>query len=144
VNVPQQLGLLDAVTKVEKPWKVVRRVSRHVYAELRKSGRIGKQTHRVLTALAFYRNRTQEWPTAAELAAFMFSRGYLDRNDTRLVAPRLTELLRGKVVRLADGSKARKGGGVLMLLPVRTCRVTGARAHPVAIREAGSAERQVA
>lgn len=139
-----QLGLLDAVVREEQPWKVVRRVSRQIYARLRDSGAAGRQTHRVITALAYYRNRSMAWPTPAELTEFMFRKKRIDRNDTRLVAPRLTELVRGRVVKLPDGQKVRKGGGVLTLLPLRTCAVTGNRAHPVAIREAGSLERQVA
>lgn len=139
-----QLPLLIDIEHVERPWKVVRRVSRQVYAELRAGGYVGRNSLKVLTALAFYRNRYQEWPTASELTAFMFGKRRINRNDTRLVAPRLTEMLRGKVVKLPDGSKVRRGGGVLVLLPVRKCGITGVSAHPIAIREAGSAERQVA
>lgn len=140
----QQLSLLTDVQRADKPWKVVRRVSRQVYAAIRNGGVVGRQTAKVVTALAWWRNERQTWPTPAELTAFMFERKRLTRNDPRLVAPRITELVRGKVVRLADGTKARKGGGVLWLLPARRCAVTGAHAHPVAIREAGSAARQVA
>jgi len=139
-----QLSLLVDVAREERPWKVVRRVSRQVYARLRASGSANRRTWKVVTALAYYRNKSMAWPTPAELTEFMFKRQRITRNDPRLVAPRLTELVRGKVVRLADGTKVRRGGGVLTLLPVRACRVTGAKAHPVAIREAGSLERQVA
>ena len=139
-----QMSLLADVQRAERPWKVVRRVSKLVYLEIRKSGRAGRMTIRVLVALAAYRNATMQWPTAGELTAWMFTQRRIARHDSRLVAPRLTELVRGRVVRLQDGSKARIGGGLLTLLPTRRCRVTGARAHPVAIREAGSREREVA
>lgn len=139
-----QLELLHGIEREERPWKVVRRVSKQVYAYLRDSGIASRRTWQVVTALAYYRNRTQVWPTAAELARFMFERKRIARDDTRLVAPRLTELVRGRVVRLKDGTKVRKGGGVLTLQGTRRCAVTGAPAHPVAIREAGSLERQVA
>ena len=140
----QQISFLPDLERVDHPWKVVRRVSRQVYAELRAGGHVGRQTVKVLTALAWYRNCRQEWPTAAELTAFMYGKGRIARNDSRLVAPRLTEMLRGKVVRLADGSKARHGGGVLTIGPARKCGISGKSAHPIAIREAGSQERQVA
>lgn len=139
-----QLSLLDGVAREDRPWKVVRKVSRQVYAELRRGGIVSRNTLRVLTALAWYRNSTQDWPTASELTRFMFQRKRLPRNDSRIVAPRLTEMLRGRVVRLEDGSKVRKGGGVLTLLPTRRCRVTGAKAHPVCIRESGSSAREAA
>ena len=126
----------------DKPWKVVRRVSKQVYAELRQEGTVARRAWQVITALAWYRNSRQAWPTAAELAAFMFERQRIARNDPRLVAPRITELLRGRIVRLSDGTKVRRGGGVLTLLAIRTCTITRTSAHPVAIREAGSLERQ--
>jgi hypothetical protein len=53
-------------------------------------------------------------------------------------------LLRGYTVTLKDGTKVRRGGGVLTLLPARICRVSGVKAHPVAIREIGSSEREAA
>lgn len=139
-----QLSLLAGVEREERPWKVVRRVSRQVYAELRKSGAVARSTARVIVSLAWYRNSTQVWPTAAELTAFMFDKKRLPRNDTKLVAPRLTELLKGKVIHRPDGRKVRLGGGVLTLGPVRKCRVTGGKAHPVCIREAGSSAREAA
>lgn len=138
-----QLSFLPGVAAEEKPWKVVRRVSRQVYARLAACGYVGRQTLKVITALAWYRNSTMQWPTPAELTRFMFSRRRIKREDPRLVAPRLTEMVRGRVVK-REGTKVRIGGGVLTLLAARPCRVTGAHAHPVAIREAGSSERQVA
>jgi hypothetical protein len=142
--VPRQQSLLADVARQERPWKRVRAVSKQVYAELRKGGYTKRSAVRVLTALAWYRNARQEWPTPAELAAFMFSRQRIARNDPRIVAPRVTEMLRGVVVRLKDGTTVRRGGGVLTLLPTRVCRETGMRAHPVAIREIGSSEREAA
>lgn len=139
-----QISFLPDLERVDRPWKVVRRVSRQVYAELRAGGHVGRQTLKVLTALAWYRNQRQEWPTVSELAAFMYGKRRIERNESRLVAPRITEMLRGKVVKLPDGTKVRKGGGVLTLLPVRKCGITGVSAHPIAIREAGSLARQAA
>lgn len=118
--------------------KRVRAVSKRVYAELRDSGRLAKRAHEVLTALAYYRNRTQEWPTPAELVRDMAERGIIPREESRYVAPRLTEFVKGAVKRRKDGSTFRKGGGLCVLMPARTCRVSGQEAHPVAIREAGS------
>ena len=139
-----QLPLLTGVEREDRPWKVVRRVSKAVYAELRKSGAVSRSTYRVITALAYYRNSTMAWPTPAELTEFMFRLKRIPRADARLVAPRVTELVRGAVLKLEDGSKVRRGGGVCDQLPVRRCTVTGRAAHPVAIREIGSAMRWVA
>lgn len=136
------LPLFADVVKAERPWKVVRRVSKAIYAELQKDGKVAARTRRVIVGLAAYRNRTMAWPTASELAADLFRRGRLERAETRLVAPRLTELLRGKVVTLSDGSKVRRGGGLVTLQPARRCSVTCKSAHPVAIREIGSGQAQ--
>jgi hypothetical protein len=106
-----QLALLPDLERRERPWKVVRKVSRRLYARLRDSGELGKQAHKVLTALAYYRNRRQEWPTAAELATFMHETKRIARPDTRLVAPRLTELLRGKVVRTKPATRSASVAG---------------------------------
>lgn len=140
-----QLSLLDGVTREDRPWKVVRRVSKQVYAELRKSGYVKWSIVQVLTALAYYRNRYQEWPTPSELTRFMFNLKRIPRDESRYVAPRLTELIRGWTkVEPVSGQKYKVGGGVCDQLPRRICRVTGQWAHPVAIREAGSRERWVA
>jgi hypothetical protein len=138
-----QLSLLAEVARTDRPWKVVRRVSRQVYAQLRAGGYVNRQTVKVLTALAWYRNSKMVWPTAAELARFMHERKRNQRDDPRVVAPRLTEMVRGRVVTVHTGQKLRIGGGVLTYLPLRRCAVTQTSAHPVAIREAGSLERQV-
>jgi len=139
----RQPSLLDASIAADRPWKVVRAVSKAVYAELRDKGYTKMSALRVLTALAWYRNSTMTWPTAAELTDFMYRRKRLARNDPRSVAPRVTEMIRGCVVWM-NGQKRRIGGGVLTLLPTRVCRISGKRAHPIAIREAGSLERQAA
>lgn len=140
-----QLSLLADVAREERPWKVVRRVSKQVYAELRRSGYVKRSILKVLTALAYYRNSTQQWPTPAELTEFMFKIKRIPRNDSRLTAPRLTELIRGwDILEPISGRRVRVGGGVCDQLPRRRCRITGQYAHPVAIREAGSNERRVA
>lgn len=140
----RQLPLLVDIERAEKPWKVVRRVSKQLYAVLREGGYLKRSGLRVLTALAYYRNRTMTWPTPAELAQFMYDhKRRIPHPDCRYVAPRLTELVNGMVVR-RHGQKVRVGGGVCDLLPRRVCRQTGQKAHPVAIREAGSKERTAA
>lgn len=113
-----QLSLLDGVAREERPWKVVRAVSRRVYAEIRKGGVVSRQTLKVITALAFYRNARQQWPTPAELTDFMFQRARIVRNDPRLVAPRITELVRGRVVVAGTGCERR---GLRPLLTTGGC-----------------------
>ena len=84
---------------------------------------------KVITALAWYRNHYQDWPTVSELTRFMFTRKRLQREDTRIVAPRCTEMVKG---------------GVCTYLRPRRCRVTGSMAGPISIREAGSLAREAA
>mgnify|MGYP006921317918 CR=1 FL=1 len=140
----RQPSLLDESQRIEHPWKLVRSVSRQMYAELRRNGSLGASTRRALVGLAGYRNRYQEWPTPAELTRFIYHRKRIARDDTKLVAPRLTEFVRGRVVTIKGVGKVRKGGGLCTLLTARRCRVTGHPAHPVAIREAGSLAREIA
>ncbi len=137
-----QPSLLADIQREERPWKVVRRVSRGVYLELRKGGYTKRSGLKVLTGLAYYRNRTGEWATPAELAEFLFRMKKIPRPDSRITAPRLTELVKGCTVRRKDGTRVRLGGGVCVLMPTRICRVSGQYAHPVAIREAGSEQRE--
>lgn len=135
-----QLSLLADVARTERPWKVVRKVSRQVYAELRKGGYCKRSALKVLTALAWYRNQSMTWPTVGELTQFMFERRRIARNDPRVVAPRISEMVKGCTVRLPDGTRVTRGGGVLVYLPKRRCLVTQTPANPIAIREAGSRE----
>jgi hypothetical protein len=140
--VPKQPSLLEESARVERPWKRCRDVSKGAYVYGRSTGAFGKRTRAILTALGYFRNRSGQWPTVAELTTDMYERGLLPRNDVRLVAPRLSELVVGRVVRHRDGTRARTGGGLLWLTAPRRCRVTGAQARPVAIREAGSETHQ--
>jgi hypothetical protein len=138
-----QLALFAGVEHRPRPWKVVRKVSKQLYAVLRETEYLKRSTRLVLVSLAYYRNRTMTWPTPAELTRFMFSLDRIPKNESRYVAPRLTELIRGMVV-VREGQKVRIGGGICDQLPARICRESGQKAHPVAIREVGSAERRVA
>lgn len=140
----RQLSLLDGVARETRVWKDVRMVSKQLIHELQHSGYVKRSMRRVLIALVRYRQVTQAWPTPAELTGFMFRQGWIPRNELRIVAPRLTELIRGWDIRPKDAPKYRVGGGVCDQLPARVCEVTGQKAHPVAIREAGSNERKVA
>jgi hypothetical protein len=131
----QQLGLLDAVQRDEKPRKQVRKVSRQQYAELRDSDRLSAGQHAVLTAIAAIYNSRQDWPTRAEIATWMFEHGRLPRNDVSLIAPRLTELSRGLMNRK---TRVYEGGGVIEALPGRPCRIAQTAAHPWRIVEVGA------
>jgi hypothetical protein len=139
-----QLQLLADVEIVERPYKDVRRVSKQLIRELRESGYVKRSGKRVLFALEFYRQRYQEWPTPAELTKFMADQKWIPKDESRYVAPRLTELIRGAWVRSKDGTRRHIGGGVCEQLTARECRETGQTAHPVALREIGSTERRVA
>lgn len=123
--------------------KIVRQVCRENANRLRDEAKAdreaGRETkeQRVLRCLAAFFNRYAYWPTPAELTRRMFETAEIVQNRVNLVAPRLSELVNGKVKRSADGSKIRVGGGICEQRPLRTCKVNGDDAHPVAICEVG-------
>lgn len=140
-----QPSLLSDVERQDQSWKDVRLVSKAILAELVKSGYVKRSIRRVLVALVRYRQIKRQWPTPAELTDFMVSKHWMPRYGN--AAPRLTELVSGWDVRIKDGESVRKvrvGGGVCDHLPARVCTVTGQKAHPVAIIEAGAKQRWVA
>ncbi len=97
-------------------------------------------TTKVMRSLKYYINRHGECPTPAELTRDMFELGVINRDSVNLVAPRITELGKGRVVKNEDGTRSRIGGQEIEYLPLRVCGVTGNKAHPVRPREKGSAE----
>lgn len=120
--------------------KAVRDVSKETYNVLADTGALGAATTKVMRSLKAYINKRADYPTPAELTRWLFEAGVIKRDATNLVAPRLTELGRGKVVRNPDGTRTRVGGNEIEYLPLRTCRVTGHSAHPVRPRQKGSEE----
>lgn len=139
----QTVETFDARSGVTRPVRVrknVRAVSRETYNVLVDTGALGAACTKVMRSLKAFINKHQYPPTPAELTRWMFVAGVIKRDATNLVAPRLTEMARGKVVRLADGSTVRVGGREIEQLPLRKCQVTGNTAHPVRPREAGSVE----
>jgi hypothetical protein len=130
-----QPSLLDAVARQERPRKRVRAVSRAQYAALRDGNQLSKRAADVLRELAAFYNRTAYWPTAAELTRWMFEHRDLPRDDSRLIAPRLTEFSRGVKDRTTG---VYRGGGLVDNLPARPCQVAGKKAHPYRITEAGA------
>jgi hypothetical protein len=111
--------------------KAVRDVSRETYNVLADTGALGAATTKVMRSLKAYINKHADYPTPAELARWMFQTGVLKRDNVNTVAPRLTELHIGKIVRRQGQDPARVGGGEIEKLPLRVCRVTGGDAHPV-------------
>ncbi len=134
VSPPRQASLLGDLQRRERPWKRMRAVSKHQYAQLRDTDRLQQRQHDFLTALAAYTNRWGVAPTVAELAEWAHADGRLPRPDPNLYRPRATELSKGERRR----GRPTKGGGVIELLPRRRCRVTGRAAHPLRIIEAGA------
>jgi hypothetical protein len=122
-----QPSLLADVDRHERPHKRVRAVSKAVYRELCDSGRLSQRTADTLRCLAAYYDAWEVWPTVAELALWMWQHKDLPRPDSRLCAPRITELSRGVKNRTTG---AYEGGGVIEALPARPCRVAGSKAHP--------------
>jgi hypothetical protein len=125
-------------------WKDVRKVSKQLIHELQRSGYVKWSIRQVLHLLVLYRLRTHAWPTPAELTRFAFQMNRIPREESRYIAPRLTELIRGWHITSPSGQRVRVGGGVCDQLPARRCTVTGQKAHPVAILEAGARARWVA
>jgi hypothetical protein len=119
-----QLGLLDDVTRTERPRKRQRQTARTVYAVRRAQDeakrQAGKETREamVLRCLAGYWNRYQVSPTALELLQWMQGRGerVFDVNGVR---PRLTYLCADGLVEA--GAK-------------RICAVSGKRVHVWRVR----------
>lgn len=120
--------------------KAVRSVSVEQYNVLADTGALSAATTKVMRSLKAYINKHIDPPTPAELARWMFEVGVIKHDRVNLVAPRLTELVKGKVVRRKDQPPTRIGGGLAQYLPKRTCRATGNPAHPVRPRQVGSEE----
>lgn len=136
-------GLLDPVLHpvASKPIRVrknVRKVSRETYNVLADTGMLGPACTKVMRSLKHYINSKGECPTPAELCRFMFTNGVIPHFNLNSVAPRITELHIGKVIRVKGQEPRRVGGGEIEKLPVRICRETGGYAHPVRPREKGS------
>lgn len=128
------LPIYDQPVKPERaaPFrKAVRQVSKETYNVLADTGALGASTTKVMRSLKAYINRHADYPTPAELCRWMFQTGVIKKDHVNRVAPRLTELHKGKVVRQKDGTRVRMGGGEIEKLPVRQCRVTEGNAHPV-------------
>jgi hypothetical protein len=120
--------------------KAVRDVSKETFNVLADTGALGAMTTKVMRSLKYYINRHEHCPTPAELTRDMFQLGVINRDSVNLVAPRLTELGKGRVVKNEDGTRSRIGGQEIDYLPLRICTVTGNKAHPVRPREKGSEE----
>lgn len=121
--------------------KAVRAVSKETYNVLADTGALGAATTKVMRSLKAYINKHAVDPTPAELTRWMFETGVIKRNDTNLVAPRLTELHKGRVMRRKGCAPVRVGGNEIEKLPLRVCRETGNEAHPVRPRQRGSEAR---
>jgi hypothetical protein len=119
--------------------KAVRDVSKETYNVLADTGALAAATTKVMRSLKAYINRHADYPTPEELKDWMFAQGVIPKPNINLVAPRLTELHIGKVVRRKGQEPVRVGGGLIEKLPVRICRSTGGDAHPVRPVQKGSA-----
>lgn len=134
MNVPT-LFSLDGHNTRPQPRKRVRAVSSGRYRAMREDGALSRRAADVLRELAAFYNKRAYWPTVQELTFWMFNTGDLPRLDSRLIAPRITELSRGVMNR---ETREYVGGGVIEALPARRCRVAGSHAHPWRIREQGA------
>jgi hypothetical protein len=125
----QQLGLLDAIERQERPYKRQRQTAREVYRQRRaesvKRATLGQETRedQVLRLLAAHWNATQTSPTALELLVWASGRESLF--DINSIRPRIFALVQAGLV--AKGSK-------------RRCQVSGKTVLTWHVREAGEAE----
>lgn len=111
--------------------KAVRDISKETYNVLADTGALGAATTKVMRALKAYINKRADYPTPQELADWMAEAGIIGKKNINRVAPRLTELHIGKVVRRKGHEPIRVGGGEIEKLARRRCRSTGGEAHPV-------------
>jgi hypothetical protein len=117
---PQQLGLLDSVARVERPWKRVRPTSVAQYAHLRDTGTLAARRAVVLRAVAAIRNATQQWPTACEVHRWLEDRGEIPRDgNPNHSKPRLTELADTGVIVRGPKRKSRVSGITVLTWQVK-------------------------
>lgn len=137
-----QPDLLADVARVERPWKRTTTTSKASLRTAEDAGLLEVRRRQVLRGLRAMWNRSQIWPTADELAQYLFTRKQLPDPHRDHVSPRLNELADGRwVTRIVDGKKVRSqvGGGAVERGEKRKSTVSGLTVLTWRAREAGSA-----
>lgn len=120
-------------------WKRAADTSKAQITKLRHDGTLPDREQAILDGIAAYWNRHNVWPTAPELARWMFKHGAIPREDFNLVRPRLTELCIGWREFKDETRTAWRfvGGGRVVTQARRRCTVTGRPAHPYKLPQVG-------
>jgi hypothetical protein len=141
MSVSPQLSLLDDIAREERPWKRTTTTSKAAVHVLEDSGEADRRRVLCLRGLRALWNRSQVWPTADELAAYLHGRGFVPSAHRDEVAPRLNELADGWwVKRCVDGQVTRRqvGGGEVERGAKRPSRISGRTVLTWRVREMGS------
>ena len=132
-----QPSLLDLAVRVERPWKRTTATSKAAVKAAADSGLLHARREACCRGLRAIWNATQRWPTADELAEFLFQSGELPGSHRDFVAPRLNELADGWWVK-RDGVRVQVGGGLIERGAKRRSNVSGLTVLTWRVREAGS------
>lgn len=135
--------LLREDARVTKPWKRTTTTSKAAIRQFRDAGDAEALRKRCIAGLQAIWNRTQQWATADELAAYLYAKGRIPDPHRDHVSPRLYELADGWwIVRKVHRQtvKRRIGGGVLERGEKRKSNRTGRVVMTWRVREAGSKE----
>jgi hypothetical protein len=137
----RQPSLLADVARDEKPWKRTTTTSKTALRVVEHDGEAERKRYVCSRGLRAIFNKTQQWPTADELAAYLYERGEIRSAHRDEVAPRLNELCDGWwIVRVVDGKKTRVqvGGGEVERGAKRASHRTGRTVLTWRVREIGS------
>ena len=139
-----QLDLLQDARRAERPWKRTTTTSKAAVRAIEASGTAAHRRLICLRGLRAIWNRRQEWPTADELADYLFSTQQVPSAHRDEVAPRLNELVDGWWIQRkgANGTKERVqvGGGEVERGQKRRSHISGKKVLTWRVREAGSRE----
>jgi hypothetical protein len=116
--VSEQLPLLEALQREEKPWKRTHGTSRAVVQKKERDGSLNKMRNQTLRCLLAMTNRTNASVTSLELEIYMWNRGEFKDLRAFQVRARLNELADGWWVRRrvrggGPWTKDRVGGGLI-------------------------------
>jgi hypothetical protein len=110
------LDLYDVPPAAKRPWRRVRETSRAAYADGRE--RFTGRRAEVLRMLAAHFNRTQEWPTSAELC-----------QDGDFTAAHVSRTWGDQILYTRRGLVDLQAVGVVESAGTRHCHITGGSCH---------------
>lgn len=139
-----QLSLLDAVQREQRPWKRTTGTSREAIRVVEAEGTAEFRREQILLAIRRIWNRTQQSPTADEIAADLFARKLIPDDHPDYVKPRLSELKHGRTIRVkGEGGVIQEkqiGGGLIEKAGKRKSARSGRMVHTWRVIERGTAK----